>query len=320
MKKIIIVSGDPNSINSEIIFKSWKKINKSIKKSIYVISNFNLLKSQFKKLRYKIQIVKVKSINEKEDKSDLKIIDVKLNYKNSFKVPNKLSSDFIIKSLNIAHKLSKNKNISGIINCSINKNLLKKSKIGVTEFFASKCGLKDSSEAMLIWNKNLSVSPITTHLDIKDVSRNLKKQLIINKVNTINFWFRKKFKRKPRIALLGLNPHNAEFRKNSEENKIIIPAINELKKLKIYVKGPLVADTIFIKDYKNFDVIVGMYHDQVIAPFKSIFKFDAVNITLGLKYLRVSPDHGTAIDLIGKNKANIQSFLQCIKVINKFGP
>ena len=89
MKKIIIVSGDPNSINSEIIFKSWKKINKSIKKSIYVISNFNLLKSQFKKLRYKIQIVKVKSINEKEDKSDLKIIDVKLNYKNTFKVPNK---------------------------------------------------------------------------------------------------------------------------------------------------------------------------------------------------------------------------------------
>ena len=145
MKKIIIVSGDPNSINSEIIFKSWKKINKSIKKSIYVISNFNLLKSQFKKLRYKIQIVKVKSINEKEDKSDLKIIDVKLNYKNSFKVPNKLSSDFIIKSLNIAHKLSKNKNISGIINCSINKNLLKKSKIGVTEFFVSKCGLKYSS-------------------------------------------------------------------------------------------------------------------------------------------------------------------------------
>ncbi len=319
MKKIIIVGGDPNSINSEIIFKSWKKINKSLKKRIYIISSFSLLKNQFKKLGYKVQVVRVKNIYDKENNSSLKVIDVKLNFKNSFKVPKKLSSDFIIKSLNLAHKLSITKNISGIINCSINKSLLKKSKIGVTEFFASKCGITDNSEAMLIWNKSLSVSPVTTHLDIQDVSKNLKKKIIINKVKTINFWLRKKLKRKPKIALLGLNPHNAEFRKNSEENKIIIPAINELKKSKIYVKGPLVADTIFIKDYKNFDVIVGMYHDQVIAPFKSIYKFDAINITLGLKYLRVSPDHGTAIDLIGKNKANIESFLQCIKVIKKFG-
>ena len=318
MKKIIIVGGDPNSINSEIIFKSWKKINKSLKKRIYIISSFSLLKNQFKKLGYKVQVVRVKNIYDKENNSSLKVIDVKLNFKNSFKVPKKLSSDFIIKSLNLAHKLSITKNISGIINCSINKSLLKKSKIGVTEFFASKCGITDNSEAMLIWNKSLSVSPVTTHLDIQDVSKNLKKKIIINKVKTINFWLRKKLKRKPKIALLGLNPHNAEFRKNSEENKIIIPAINELKKSKIYVKGPLVADTIFIKDYKNFDVIVGMYHDQVIAPFKSIYKFDAINITLGLKYLRVSPDHGTAIDLIGKNKANIESFLQCIKVIKKF--
>ena len=318
MKKIIIVGGDPNSINSEIIFKSWKKINKSLKKRIYIISSFSLLKNQFKKLGYKVQVVRVKNIYDKENNSSLKVIDVKLNFKNSFKVPKKLSSDFIIKSLNLAHKLSITKNISGIINCSINKSLLKKSKIGVTEFFASKCGITDNSEAMLIWNKSLSVSPVTTHLDIQDVSKNLKKKIIINKVKTINFWLRKKLKRKPKIALLGLNPHNAEFRKNSEENKIIIPAINELKKSKIYVNGPLVADTIFIKDYKNFDVIVGMYHDQVIAPFKSIYKFDAINITLGLKYLRVSPDHGTAIDLIGKNKANIESFLQCIKVIKKF--
>ena len=93
----------------------------------------------------------------------------------------------------------------------------------------------------------------------------------------------------------------------------------QIKKLGISVNGPLVADTLFINDYKQFDVIIGMYHDQVLAPFKAIFKFDAINVTLGLKYLRVSPDHGTAVNLIGKNKANINSLLKCISFINKFG-
>ena len=94
-----------------------------------------------------------------------------------------------------------------------------------------------------------------------------------------------------------------------------------MKKLKIKginIQGPFSADTIFIKEYKNFDVIVGMYHDQVLSPFKALFKFDAINITLGLKYLRVSPDHGIAKDLLFKKKANPISLLKCIKFISKF--
>ena len=107
--------------------------------------------------------------------------------------------------------------------------------------------------------------------------------------------------------MLGLNPHNAELRKESEEKRLIIPVIQKIKKLGIKINGPLVADTVFIKDYKNYDIIIGMYHDQVLAPFKTIFKFDAINVTLGLKYLRVSPDHGVAKNLIRKNKANTLS-------------
>ena len=87
----------------------------------------------------------------------------------------------------------------------------------------------------------------------------------------------------------------------------------------ININGPLVSDTIFINDYKKFDVIVGMFHDQVLSPFKALFKFNAINITLGLKYLRVSPDHGVAKNIIGKNKADTTSLLQCINFINKFG-
>ena len=143
--------------------------------------------------------------------------------------------------------------------------------------------------------------------------------MVINKLITLNKFFIKTLKFKPKIALLGLNPHNYEFRKNSEEIKILIPAIKFLKKCKISVEGPLSGDTAFINPQKKgFDVIVGMYHDQVLAPFKTIFKFNAINITLGLKYFRASPDHGTAIGLIGKNKANYLSLLNSITFLNNF--
>ena len=108
------------------------------------------------------------------------------------------------------------------------------------------------------------------------------------------------------MAVLGLNPHNAEYSRKSEEKLNIIPAIKLLRKQGIKIQGPLVADTVFIENYKKFNVIIGMYHDQVITPFKTLFKFDAVNITLGLKYFRISPDHGPAKDLI-KNKQIIQA-------------
>ena len=102
----------------------------------------------------------------------------------------------------------------------------------------------------------------------------------------------------------------------SEESKKILPAITKLKKKGINIKGPLVTDTIFVNNYKRFNIIVGMYHDQVLGPFKTLFHFDAINLTLGLNYIRVSPDHGPALDLIGKNKSEYLSLLQCIKFIN----
>ncbi len=316
--KIIIVTGDPNSINSELIYKSWKKINISLKKKIVLISNYKLLKEQFKKLNYPIKITKIDDLDAQRSNSSLKIIDIKLNFTNSFKVSKKNASKFVIKSLNYAHKLALNKDYKGLINCAISKKLLRKNNFGVTEYLASKNNVKNNSEVMLIRNDNLSVSPITTHLDIKNISKKLNSDLIINKVDTIEFWFKKNFNKKPKIAMLGLNPHNAELRNNSEERKVIIPSILMLKRKGVNITGPLVADTLFIEDYKKYDVIVGMFHDQVITPFKTLFKFNAINVTLGLNYLRVSPDHGVAENLIGKNKANSTSLINCINFVNKF--
>ncbi len=319
MKKILIVTGDPNSINSEIINKIWKKLNTNLKKRIFLISSFELLKKQFQYLNYRTKIIKVNNLDSNIKSDKIKVLDINIKFKKSFSVSTDQASKFVIKSLNEAHKLALRGDVKGIINCAIDKTLLKKKSIGVTEFLSSKCKIKNFSEVMLIRNENFSISPITTHINIKDVSKNLSQKKIINKVKTINSWFKSNMKKKPYFGLLGLNPHNSELKKNSEEIRIIIPAIKKLKNLGVKIRGPLVADTIFIKDYKNFDIIIGMYHDQVLTPFKTIFKFDAINVTLGLKYLRVSPDHGTAKDIIGKNKAKALSLLKCVIFLNKFG-
>lgn len=315
--KILIVSGDPESINSEIIFKAWKKIPNSLRRKIYLISNFNLLDSQLKKLGYKIKLLKINNFNSNNISDKLKIINVNLSFKDPFKFNTKILKKYISQSLNLAHEMAiKDKKIAGIINCPIRKDLLGKKGLGVTEYLASKCFVNDNSEVMLIKANNLSVSPLTTHVKLRDVAKIINKKLILTKIKSINYNFKKIFKKKPKIAILGLNPHNSELRKNSDERKKIIPAIKLLKKSNIKVYGPYVADTIFINDYKNFDVIVGMYHDQVLAPFKALYKFNAINVTLGLKYLRVSPDHGVAKNLIGKNKAHATSLIESIKFIN----
>ena len=317
-RKIIIFTGDPNSINSEIIHKTWNKLDKKLKKKIYFISNYNLIKSQFKKLKYNTKINKVENIFDQESNLNIKIIDVNLKFQNPFSVKKNIASKFIKNSLEVCHNLALKNYTQGFINCPIDKNLLNsRKKIGVTEYLASKCKIKNNKEAMLIYNQKFSVGPLTTHLDIKEISKKITPALITNKIKTLNQWYKEKLKKKPKIAVLGLNPHNAELRKNSEEKRIIIPAIKKLKKSGINIKGPFVSDTFFIDSFKKFDLLIGMYHDQVLTPFKSIYKFDAINITIGLKYIRTSPDHGTAKSMIGKNKANPNSLIKCIDFINK---
>ena len=317
-KKILIIGGAPNSINSEIIFKSWKKISNATRRKIYLISNYDLINDQFKKLRFSIKLKKVVSLNDECQNNNLKIIDVPVKFKDSFKVSKKNSSNLVLSSLKLAHKLCLlDKNVLGIINCPIDKTLLKKNNIGVTEFLANLCKIKKHSEVMLLKGKKISVTPITTHIDLKQVSKNIKSKVIFNKILTLHNCFKNEFRKKPKICILGLNPHNAELKYNSVEKKIIIPTIKKLNRVGIIISGPYPADTIFIDEYKKFDVIVGMYHDQILPAFKALCKFDAINITLGLKYLRVSPDHGVGKQIINKNKANPLSLINCINFFDK---
>jgi len=320
MKKLVaILGGDPVSINSELIAKTWKKKNSFKNLNIVLLGNYLLFKKQFTKIGIKIKIKKIDNLENINFKKNLNIYDIPLKFNNPFKISIKNKKKYIEKSFQLAIDLIKKREIHGLINCPINKSEMSNYKkfTGVTEFLAKKEGVL-GNEVMLIYNKELSVSPITTHTKLKSVPKKISKNKIVNKILAINNFFNKKLNTKPKIGILGLNPHNDELRSDSEEKKIIIPAINLLKKKKIYVSGPISPDTAFMQ-YKNkgFNVLVGMYHDQVLSPFKSIYKFNAINVTLGLPYIRVSPDHGTGRDIVKKNKANPQSLIECLNFFKR---
>ena len=163
----------------------------------------------------------------------------------------------------------------------------------------------------------MSVCPITTHLPLKLVSKKINYKNISQNIDLIDKFFKKKFKIKPKIAILGLNPHCESIHKFNEDEEIIRPAIKKLKK-NYNVSGPFPADTIFLKNNrKKFNVIVGMYHDQVLTPIKTIFEYNAINITLGLPFLRISPDHGPNEKMLGKNLSNPESLIQAINFLDK---
>ena len=133
----------------------------------------------------------------------------------------------------------------------------------------------------------------------------------------MNNFYRKYFKVKPKIAILGLNPHNAEYNKDSEEIKFIKPAISSLKKDLMYLALILLTQHFGKAHLKKFNIIVGMYHDQVLAPYKTLYEFNAINMTLGLPYLRMTPDHGIANDKKKLNISSARSLNNCIEVMSR---
>jgi 4-hydroxythreonine-4-phosphate dehydrogenase len=316
-KPIIIVAGEPNSIFLEIFFKTKKKY--TFKNPIILIVSKKLLLRQMEKLNFKFQINEIdinKNFIRKLNNKKINIINVNYTFKNCFdKISNK-SNTYIKKSFDIALKLLKKNNYSGLINGPISKkNFLRDKFPGITEYLGDK---EKSNVAMIIYNKNLSVSPLTTHLPLKNVYKKITKKKIIDHANLINLFYKKRLKRIPKIAITGLNPHCESNYRSSEEKNIIKPAIHNLIKKKIKIKGPFAADTMFLNEnYKHFDVIIGMYHDQVLTPIKAIFGFNAINITLGLPYIRISPDHGPNSRMLGKNKSNPQSLIEALKFLDK---
>lgn len=314
---IIIVGGEPNSIFSEILVKSFNKIKKD--KPIILFASYKLLLNQIKalKLNCNFNLLTSKNINKHLNQKKINIYNIDYKFKKPFEKISKKSNKYIANCFLEALNFSKKNKIAGLINGPVSKKFfLGKNFLGITEYLALKT--KSKNYAMLIYNKKISVSPITTHLPINYVSNKLNKNSIVEKTLLINKFLKFLNKKKPKIAVTGLNPHCENFFYKSEEKKIIEPAIKYLSKKNIDIHGPFSADTIFLKkSTDSFDAIIGMYHDQVLAPIKALTGFDAINITLGLPFLRITPDHGPNEEMQGKNKSNFQSMLLAINFLKQ---
>ena len=313
-KSIVIICGDPKSTFNEILIKTLKKkILKNIKSPIIIVGSKKLLENESKKFKSNINL---KNFDNQSNlrKNNVYIVDIPLN-QNNLSLTKK--NEYIDKSFEIALDLLK-KNSFALINGPISKKTFLKGRYnGITEYLAFKTRSLD--EVMLIFNKKLSVSPITTHVPIYKVAQKIKKKIIINKIHNINEFYKKFLGFTPNIAVTGLNPHCETFEGKDVEKTEILPAIRTLKKKKIKVLGPFSADTVFLKENrKKFNIIVGMYHDQVLGPMKTIFGFDAINITIGLPFVRITPDHGPNYKMYGLNKSNPQSLIQAFSFLNKY--
>jgi 4-hydroxythreonine-4-phosphate dehydrogenase len=191
---------------------------------------------------------------------------------------------------------------------------------GHTEFLAHlavRAGAKPPLPVMLIWSTELAVVPVTIHVPLKDVARLLTADLIAETGRIVAREFARRFGiARPRLALCGLNPHAGEQGTlGHEDDDIVRPAVERLKAEGIDASGPWSADTLFHAGARQrYDVVLGMYHDQVLIPAKTLAFDSAVNVTLGLPFVRTSPDHGTAFDLAGSGKANPSSLLAALKL------
>ena len=316
---ILVVGGEPNSIFSEIFIKSINKTK--FKRPIILIYSLNLLNKQMKQLKLKKDIkvldpYKIKKYNL--NNKSINLINVNYNQNKPFQKISKKTKSFISECFTVAFELIKKEKITKLINGPISKkNFLENKFLGMTEYISDYFSVPNN--CMLIFNKNLSVCPVTTHMPLKLVSKNISQKIIYDKIILISKFYKNYFNTKPKIAVLGLNPHCESIHKYNEDEKIINPLVKKMRKKKFKIYGPLSADTIFLKNNrKKYDVIIGMYHDQVLTPIKTLFEYDAINITLGLPFLRLSPDHGPNQNMMGKNLSNPLSLIKSLEFLDKY--
>ncbi|MCX7834327.1 MAG: isocitrate/isopropylmalate family dehydrogenase [Ignavibacteria bacterium] len=305
--KIGITIGDPNGIGAELILKllNYKNIKNFGK--LIIITPKSILDYYSKKLKIIIP-------------SDIEILEFEIPKK--FKLtPGKIDkyAGYIAgKSICTAIDLIKSRKIDSILTMPISKIALQAGGYkysGHTEML--KILSKSPDTFMFMYYNKRIYCPLTIHIPLSQISRTLSKNFLFKKISNIYKETTKLYSsRNIRAAVLSLNPHSGENNTlGIEESKIIIPAIKQLNNIGIKIEGPFAPDGFFgFKKFRNFDLIIGMYHDQIMIPFKLISGIKGVNITAGLKFIRTSPAHGTAFDIAGKGIANPIGTIQALKI------
>jgi len=313
--KLGISIGDINGIGIEIILKTFldkrmldfctpiifgsAKVISTYKKNMNINVAFNGIKHIEKAIPGKINILNL--WNE----------DIEIN----LGTPTAISGKYAFKSLEAATKSLANGEIDVLVTAPINKDNIQSEDFkfpGHTEYLESKL---NGVSLMILMTDTLRIGLITGHIPVSQVAETISPELIEKKVEILYTTLVQDFAiNKPKIAILGLNPHCGDNGViGSEDDEIIKPTIAKLQNEGKLVYGPFAADSFFgSKNYQNFDAILAMYHDQGLTAFKTLSFGEGVNFTAGLDKVRTSPDHGTAYDLVGKDVANINSFREAV--------
>jgi 4-hydroxythreonine-4-phosphate dehydrogenase len=223
--------------------------------------------------------------------------------------------EFAIKSLQKATKALKNSDIDVLVTAPINKHNIQSEDFkfpGHTDYLAEQL---EGESLMFMVNNDLRVGLLTDHVPLKDIVEHISSELITEKINTVYNSLIKDFKiRKPKIAVLGINPHTGDNGViGNEDDDVLRPTLSKIKEEGKLVYGPYAADSFFgSNNYKNFDAIIAAYHDQGLIPFKTLSFGQGVNYTAGLNKVRTSPDHGTAYEIAGKGIADENSFKEAV--------
>jgi 4-hydroxythreonine-4-phosphate dehydrogenase len=310
MKKIGITTGDPAGIGPEIILKVINSY--SGKNTIIVYGSFPI--------GSKIDnLIKISDISEIQNLQESNLFWIPIFQDYGFKPgkPSKFSGLSAYNAIKRAGNDSLENKISAIVTGPLSKHFIQLTYpdfIGHTEFFAGQSSTENF--VMSFFSEKINVALLTTHIALKNVSKNLEKNRIINQISLINQSLKKYFNIKnPKLALLGLNPHSGEDGAfGDEEQRIFKPIIKQLNEEGFYIDGPFPADTFFAGNFQKYDIIISSYHDQGLIPFKMLSFDKGVNVTLGLPYIRTSVDHGTAFDIAGKNIASEKSMCEALKI------
>ncbi|WP_298365694.1 4-hydroxythreonine-4-phosphate dehydrogenase PdxA [uncultured Lutibacter sp.] len=313
--KLGISIGDFNGIGIEIILKTFSDKRMLDFCTPIIFGSTKLISTYKKSLNNNVPVNGIKHINA--------AIDGKINVLNLWKdeiqinlgKPTAQSGKLAFESLEAATNALINEEIDVLVTAPINKDNIQSEEFkfpGHTEYLESK--LKGES-LMILMTSSLKIGLITGHIPVSKVSETITPQLIKAKVEVLYNTLVQDFAiSKPKIAILGLNPHCGDNGViGNEDDEIIRPTILEIQNQGKLVYGPYAADSFFgSENYKNFDGVLAMYHDQGLGPFKSLSFGEGVNYTAGLDKIRTSPDHGTAYELAGKNEANVNSFKEAV--------
>lgn len=326
-KPVIGVScGDLNGIGIELIIKTFSD-NRILEQCTPVIFASNKVINFYKKSVPEI------NFNYQSTREFNRVNAKQVNLFNCWEEevqvnPGQLSDvagKYAVLSLQTAVAALKQQQIDGLVTAPIHKKNIQSPEFsftGHTPYLKSMFNVNDV--VMMLCAGRFRVALVTEHIPVAEVAKHISKEKIVSKLNIIHQSLQKDFGiDKPRIAVLGLNPHAGdEGLIGNEEETIIKPAIKEAKNNNMLVVGPYSADAFFARrGYQSFDAVLAMYHDQGLIPFKALAIGEGVNYTAGLPAVRTSPDHGVAFDIAGKGKADISSFVtalfDCIDIINQ---